>query len=246
VDVAYGGENGFNQAIELTEEKLHNVKFVQEKKLLRGFMEEIARDTGKISIGLKETMYALEAGAVETLILWENLDDTRYVVRNPLTQVLKKIYLRKEQRKDSASFVDKGIELDVIEKEPLIEYVVRHFKEYGTSLAFVTERSPLGNQFVKGFGGIGAILRYKFDCQLLLEADDCAIENAESEDDSFDEDESEEDEVEQHNFEVESETEEEDEEEHKEEKKNMKEKEEEDKEKKAQNMNNKIEMEEEY
>jgi len=32
VDVSYGGENGFNQAIELAAESLANVKFVQEKK----------------------------------------------------------------------------------------------------------------------------------------------------------------------------------------------------------------------
>ena len=34
VDVSYGGENGFNQAIELVAEDLSNVKFVQEKKLI--------------------------------------------------------------------------------------------------------------------------------------------------------------------------------------------------------------------
>jgi peptide chain release factor subunit 1 len=35
VDVSYGGENGFNQAIELAAESLSNVKFVQEKKCVR-------------------------------------------------------------------------------------------------------------------------------------------------------------------------------------------------------------------
>ena len=34
VDVSYGGENGFNQAIELAAESLTNVKFIQEKKLI--------------------------------------------------------------------------------------------------------------------------------------------------------------------------------------------------------------------
>lgn len=35
VDVSYGGENGFNQAIELSAETLGSVKLVQEKKLLQ-------------------------------------------------------------------------------------------------------------------------------------------------------------------------------------------------------------------
>lgn len=37
VDVSYGGENGFNQAIELAAESLQNVKFIQEKKLIGNF-----------------------------------------------------------------------------------------------------------------------------------------------------------------------------------------------------------------
>ena len=34
VDISYGGENGFNQAIELASGSLANVKFIQEKKLI--------------------------------------------------------------------------------------------------------------------------------------------------------------------------------------------------------------------
>ena len=41
VDVSYGGENGFNQAIELVAEDLSNVKFVQEKKLIGKHMYPI-------------------------------------------------------------------------------------------------------------------------------------------------------------------------------------------------------------
>jgi len=37
VDVSYGGDNGFNQAIELSAEVLQDVKFIQEKKLISKF-----------------------------------------------------------------------------------------------------------------------------------------------------------------------------------------------------------------
>merc|ERR1712194_976788 len=74
VDVSYGGENGFNQAIELVADTLANVKFVTEKKLICKYLEEIALDTGKVCFGVKETVLALECSAVETLIIWENLD----------------------------------------------------------------------------------------------------------------------------------------------------------------------------
>ena len=82
VDVSYGGENGLNQAIELAAEALGNVKFIQEKRLLSSFFEHIAQDTGKYCFGIRDCLMGLEMGAVETLIVWENLDCTRYVLRN--------------------------------------------------------------------------------------------------------------------------------------------------------------------
>jgi len=43
VDVSYGGENGFNQAIELAAESLQNVKFIQEKKLIgKNFLHDLS------------------------------------------------------------------------------------------------------------------------------------------------------------------------------------------------------------
>lgn len=70
------------QAIELAAESLANVKFVQEKRLIQKYFDEISQDTGKYCFGIEDTLKALELGAVETLIVWENLDITRYTLRN--------------------------------------------------------------------------------------------------------------------------------------------------------------------
>lgn len=56
VDVSYGGDNGFNQAIELSADTLANVKFVQEKKLISRYFDELARDTGKFCFGVNDTL----------------------------------------------------------------------------------------------------------------------------------------------------------------------------------------------
>merc|ERR1719265_633123 len=50
LDISYGGEMGFNQAIELASETLKNVKFIQEKKLISKFLDEVAQDTGKFCL----------------------------------------------------------------------------------------------------------------------------------------------------------------------------------------------------
>ncbi|EOB11731.1 peptide chain release factor subunit 1 [Nosema bombycis CQ1] len=77
VDTNYGGESGLNQAIELSEDVLKDVKLSKEKKILQDFFTEISIDSGKYCFTMKETMYCLELGAVETLIVYENLKDMR-------------------------------------------------------------------------------------------------------------------------------------------------------------------------
>lgn len=67
VDVSYGGEHGFNQAIELSAETLGNVKFVQEKKLIGNYFQEISQDTGKVCYGIEDTLKAMELGAAESM-----------------------------------------------------------------------------------------------------------------------------------------------------------------------------------
>ena len=77
-----GGENGFNQAIELSADTLANVKFVQEKRLISKFFDEISQDTSKYVFGVADTLQCLEMGAVETLVVWEDLQVYRYTLMN--------------------------------------------------------------------------------------------------------------------------------------------------------------------
>lgn len=169
VDVSYGGENGFNQAIELAADALANVKFIQEKKLIGRYFDEISQDTGKYCFGVDDTLKALEMGAVDTLIVWENLDITRYVLKNHQTDDERILYLRPEQEKDKTYFVDKdsGVELELVDQMPLLEWFANNYKNFGATLEIITDRSQEGAQFVRGFGGIGGILRYQVDFQVL-------------------------------------------------------------------------------
>jgi len=157
VDVSYGGENGFNQAIELAAESLDNVKFIQEKKLIGSYFDEISQDTGKYCFGVEDTLKALELGSVETLICWENLDISRFVLRNNAKGEDKILHLTPAQEKDKTIFTDKetGVELELVEQQSLLEWIANNYKSFGATLEIVTDKSQEGSQFVRGFGGIG-------------------------------------------------------------------------------------------
>ncbi|CAH9142315.1 unnamed protein product [Cuscuta epithymum] len=165
VDVSYGGENGFNQAIELSAEVLANVKFIQEKKLIGKYFEEISQDTGKYVFGTEDTLKVLEMGAIETLIVWENLEITRYVLKNSTTGEIVIKHLNTDQEMDKSNFRDPetNADLEVQEKLSLLEWFANEYRRFGCSLEFVTNKSQEGSQFCRGFGGIGGILRYQLD-----------------------------------------------------------------------------------
>ncbi|GMR58538.1 hypothetical protein PMAYCL1PPCAC_28733 [Pristionchus mayeri] len=161
VDISYGGENGFNQAIELSADALANVKFIQEKKLIGAYFDEISQDSGKYVFGVKDTIQGLEMGAIETLICWENLDIIRYKLKasNGEEKVLN---LRPDEAKNFTD-PETQTEMEVIENMPLLEWLANSYKGFGAALEIVTDKSQEGAQFVKGFGGIGGLLRYRVD-----------------------------------------------------------------------------------
>jgi peptide chain release factor subunit 1 len=188
VDVSYGGEQGFNQAIDQSSETLSNVKLMKEKKLLQKYMEEISLDTGKYCFMVEDTLKALDIGAVEDLIVWENLEINRYVLRNQSTGEETVVHLNKEQEGKDEFFRDKetGTELETIEKETLVEWMANNYKSFGCNLEYVTDRSGEGTQFVKGFGGIGGILRWKVDFVEMNNFEDASHLDHEDDDDDDD------------------------------------------------------------
>lgn len=188
VDVSYGGENGFNQAIELSADTLGQVKLMKEKKLLQKYMDEISLDTGKYCFMVDDTLKALELGAVEDLIIWENLDIERITLRNSSTSEETVVHLTKEQQQNDNFFHDPetSVELEIIEKESVVEWFANNYKNYGCALNYVTDRSGEGTQFVKGFGGIGGILRWKVDFVELAGFDEQTGEEENSDSDSED------------------------------------------------------------
>jgi peptide chain release factor subunit 1 len=85
------------------------------------------------------------------------------------------IHAYKDQQKDREKFLDKstGLEMEQAEEpQPLLEWFTEKYKDFGANLEFVTNRSQEGAQFVKGFGGIGGLLRYKVDFNNLTSVDE--------------------------------------------------------------------------
>jgi peptide chain release factor subunit 1 len=187
VDIAYGGENGFNQAIELAAPVLGNVKFIAEKKLIGQYFDEIAQDSGRYCFGIDDTLKGLEMGAVETLLCWEELPTMRLVLQNPADQKEHVKILSPEEMENDSHYKDlEGNVLELKEKKTLVEWLCEEYKNFGAALEFVTNKSTEGSQFCRGFGGLGGLLRYKVDfMELDLDYGEDQVEDLEGQYDNY-------------------------------------------------------------
>ncbi|EPY27791.1 peptide chain release factor subunit 1 [Strigomonas culicis] len=175
VDIAHPGDVGLNQAIDLSADALSGVKLVQEKKLLQNFYDQIALDTQQYCFGVQDTMRCLEAGAVETLICFEDLQLNRYVVtknkgaEDESTEV--HFLTEAEAAKKSIHAHEAGKTQNEIEEENFVDWLAQNYQKFGCTLELISDRCQEGTQFVRGFGGIGGVLRYKMDVLALRDHD---------------------------------------------------------------------------
>jgi peptide chain release factor subunit 1 len=143
VDIAYGDERGFEEAIILSAATLKSLEFVREKQVISSFLAAVATGQGMCCFGIQDTIAALEMGADETLMVWNSL-------AHPSSQI-------------DARLAD----LHVDEPVRLVDWIIGKSNASGARLEFVTDQSQEGSQFCKGFGGLGGVLRYAVDFELV-------------------------------------------------------------------------------
>jgi peptide chain release factor subunit 1 len=132
LDVSYGQDNGLNQAITMAADAMGGVRFVQEKKMVQKFFENIATDTGLFVFGVDDTLKALDLGALETMLLYEDLALKRIEVRTPKGEI-RTYHLSEAQEKDPKYFRDAetGQDCDLISSEPLADWLLLNYKKFG-------------------------------------------------------------------------------------------------------------------
>lgn len=100
------------------------------------------------------------------------------------------MYLTPAQEKNSSHFKDPetNADLEIKEKVAYVDWLAENYKNMGFSLQFVTDSSQEGSQFVKGFGGIGCLLRFVVDFNQLDAQEELEAGGKEREADSYDDD----------------------------------------------------------
>lgn len=156
LDISYGGENGLNRAIDLSKDIIPSVVLMNEKKILGEYFDHLNKETGLYCYGITDVMYGLEMGAINKLIVWDELPLIRFV--NEQDEVVIMDPQKMETNKEQLTIKD-----DVL----FLEWLTENYSQYGIDeFCLVSNGSQEGKQFSMGFTGIGGILRWNVDFSL--------------------------------------------------------------------------------
>jgi len=163
-DTAYTDEYGLSELVDKASSELENLEVMQQKKLMQRFMRELVSEDGKASYGEKEVRKNLEMGAVEVLLLSEDLRRDRVTLRcTSCDYTEKKTFTRKagDPEPDPGTCPRCGNPLKIAESIDIVEELTKMAEQTGTDAALISTDFEEGEQLLSAFGGVGAILRYR-------------------------------------------------------------------------------------
>jgi peptide chain release factor subunit 1 len=161
VDTSYTGDFGIREVIDKSMDVLTEIDIMREKKLVQRFLTELVDENGLASYGEAEVRQNLINGAVEVLLLSEDLNSKRYTYEctSCKTPEVKTI-------KDGAEAKDEackncGETMKATSSKDIIADFVELAEEVGSEVEIISTETEEGMQLFRAFGGIGAILRYR-------------------------------------------------------------------------------------
>jgi peptide chain release factor subunit 1 len=157
-------DQGLKEMVENAGAAIDEIGRMQDRKLMQQFLRETAKQDGGLgTYGEAEVRKALEAGAVQHLLLSENLRKDRLTFTNRQTgEVLHRVvpHLQADEAVAEQSRKWGGNQTEVARTD-LIEDLSDLAEASGAEVHIVSAASEEGGILMNAFGGIVALLRYK-------------------------------------------------------------------------------------
>ncbi|RLF45430.1 MAG: peptide chain release factor 1 [Thermoplasmata archaeon] len=159
-DTGYTDEFGLRELVNVAANDLEELDVIKDRRLMQRFLNEIRKDSGLAIYGEEEVKNALVAGAVENLLISDALE--KYKVRARCKNCGYEINEIRE-RLDEIKCPECKIPMEIIEKRDIVEEYVELAESSGAEIEIIGRESEEGEILYKAFGGIAAILRYKWN-----------------------------------------------------------------------------------
>ncbi len=161
VDTSYTGEFGIREVIDKSMDVLTEIDIMREKKLVQKFLKELINEEGLSSYGEADVRKNLEIGAVEVLLLSEDVGVKRETCQCPACAYVEGKTIKKAEEIENEQCPQCGEIMKVTESRDVIDEFVDMAEEVGSEVEIVSTETEEGMQLLRAFGGIAAILRYR-------------------------------------------------------------------------------------
>jgi peptide chain release factor subunit 1 len=168
VDTAYVEEQGVKEVVEKAPEIMKKVRYIEEKEIMQKFLYEVGHDSGLITYGEAEVRRLLNAGAVRTVLMSEELDMLRVTIKCSACGDQEEHTVKGKMLSEfEAGLVGKPCKncqapsLSIVDKKDVVDDIADLAALSNAEVEIVSSETEEGQMLKNAFGGIAAILRFK-------------------------------------------------------------------------------------
>jgi len=166
LDTGYTDEHGIKELVNKAGEILADLDIMKEKSLIQKFLEELVSGKGLAIYGDREIRRAIEQGAVELLLISEDLRKNRVMTRcqacgevtheivDNLEHYQKQLVARECPKCGEAKLV-------LIESRDVVQELLELAEKFNTKVEFISTETDEGKQLLTAFKGLAAMLRFR-------------------------------------------------------------------------------------
>ena len=155
-DVSYTDESGLYDLVDAAEDVLAETEVMKDKSEMEEFFEQL-HDGGKATYGFDATRQNLVMGAVDRLLISEDLRKDVVTYDCGGREAFELI----DRKADAPSHTcEDGSEGELEDREDAIDHLIELAEQRGSEVKFISTDFEKGEQLLTAFGGIAGILRY--------------------------------------------------------------------------------------
>ncbi len=167
-DTGYTDEFGLREIVSAASETMTDLEIAQEKQVMKKFLRQITRGKQSLALyGEDHIRKALMMGAVDTLLLSENLRRYRITLRCPTCDYSEKKTVKEDDFEEFTApecpECETPTQMEIVDKIDLIDELSEMVESTGGSVVLVSQNSEEGDSLRSAFDGIAAITRYPLE-----------------------------------------------------------------------------------
>ncbi len=163
-DTGYTDEHGLDELVENAHAFLEQRGLTREKDLMNAFLSEVRQEEGKFSYGEEQVRERLKMGAVDTLLLSEELRRWRLNLacsscENAWKDTTTDLEKTKTTPPSCPACGDDDV--NIAETTDVVAELTEMADQRGTDVELISMQSEEGQMLMNAFGGTAAILRFR-------------------------------------------------------------------------------------